>query len=330
MAPYLRRRCVLRRYCRFQRRRQTGTGKAASPFKQGALIPISDVSCPELGDVNGDGFPDLVVTSGPYKGAGSVITLLGKGDGTFTQSAPSAIPQIGQFALGDFNGDGKLDYATTTNLLAYGNGDGTFQKPAAYVPYIEPGTAVNGFIGIAAGKLNGDRESDIVLVDNKDALLYVLLSAGKNGFREAVTNVSAQVFSPGVPVIADVNGDGFNDLVLGGLDSRTPIYLNNGGGTFTYSTTVTYGLVDDGSVPIVTDVNGDGIADIIVEGNYSLGVFLGLGSMQFATPFYLGHGTEPGSVIAADLHGQPYKSGKADLVVPDASGKIEVILNLTK
>jgi hypothetical protein len=307
-----------------------GTGKASSPFTQGALIPVTSPGCPLVGDVNGDGIPDLILTSGPNFGAGSVVSYMGKGDGTFTLGPSSPIAQIGQIVIGDFNGDGKLDYASSTNLLAYGNGDGSFQAAAPFVPYVEPSTQVTGFTAIGAGRLNGDREKDIILVDGTHNLMYVLLSAGAHGFRETITNTQAQCYFPIVPVIADVNGDGYNDLVLGCIDPNTPIYLNDGSGKLTYSTTVRYGLLDDASFPAVADVNGDGIPDVLVEGDYDTAVFLGEGSMQFAAPFYLGHGPEPGGTLTMNLHGQNPGAGKPDLVIPDDSGKIEVILNLTK
>jgi hypothetical protein len=77
-------------------------------------------------------------------------------------------------------------------------------------------------------------------------------------------------------------------------------------------------------------VNGDGIPDVVVDGNYDLGIFLGEGAMTFAAPFYIGHSLEPGGTLALDMRGQPAKSGKPDLVVPDFSGAVEVIYNTTQ
>ena len=106
-----------------------GTGKLASPYRQGQVLsyPLYSFSCPVIGNFNSDGIADLLVTSG----SGTAITFLGNGDGTFTQVAKTTpLSSNGILAIGDFNGDGKTDFALSSNLLAYGNGDGTFRLPS--------------------------------------------------------------------------------------------------------------------------------------------------------------------------------------------------------
>ena len=69
-----------------------------------------------VGDFNGDGKLDLAVANGGdlSSGAGGNVTvLLGNGDGTFQTAVAFAADDIPQsVAVGDFNGDGKLDLAT--------------------------------------------------------------------------------------------------------------------------------------------------------------------------------------------------------------------------
>jgi hypothetical protein len=60
--------------------------------------------------------------------------------------------------LGDFNHDGKVDIATSSNQLALGNGDGTFESP---VPILES-PPVLGFTWLAAGDVNNDGWTDLL------------------------------------------------------------------------------------------------------------------------------------------------------------------------
>ena len=92
------------------------------------------------GDFNGDGKLDLAVAN---QNDHTVSILLGNGDGTFQIPAAtypggvSGVLDVGNLALGDFNGDGKLDLAVTNPgtdqiSILLGSGDGTFQAPASY------------------------------------------------------------------------------------------------------------------------------------------------------------------------------------------------------
>jgi hypothetical protein len=83
---------------------------------------------------------------------------------------------------------------------------------------------------------------------------------------------------------------------------------------------------------IVADVNGDGVPDIIELQSDTLEIYLGEGgaSPSYAAPFSIGTGPSPGSILVANLHGQSPKAGLPDIVVPDTSGGIMVLPNLTQ
>ena len=111
---------------------------------------------------------------------GTVNTYLGNGDGTFTLKSTTPTPSGGYLVLGDFNHDGKVDFATSGNLMALGNGDGTFQNPTDIMAS-PPGL----FLGHRVGDINNDGWTDLVLTSNifpLEASVVVLLNNHKGGF----------------------------------------------------------------------------------------------------------------------------------------------------
>jgi hypothetical protein len=303
-----------------------GTGKYVTPFTAGTSIALAGAGCLIDGDVNGDGKLDLLV---PVNG--TVVTYLGNGDGTFTLTSTTPTPSGGSLALGDFNHDGKLNFATSGNLIALGKGDGTFQSPTDIIAN-PPGS----FSGIAAGDINNDGWTDLVLTSAIfpiDTPVTVLLNNKQGGFTQVPATGGALTSQP---ILADVNGDGNLDLVLSqaGLlytdpaDYGASVYLGNGMGAFTYSQTVG-GQTLNHTLNLVADVNGDGILDILEVENDTLGIYLGKGSATFAAPFNVGTGPSPGSLLVENLHGQAKAADLPDIVVPDTSGGVVVLLNLT-
>jgi len=305
-----------------------GTGEPFPAFRPGASIALPYADCLVTGDLNNDGIPDLLVPSN-----GTVVAYLGNGDGTFTQASVTSTPNGGYLALGDFNQDGNLDFAITTasgfnpssNLLAYGNGDGTFQTP---VPIIKSPPPAGGYTNIAAGDLNHDGWPDLVITSEYESYVYVLLNNHQGGF--SVSNFHAMNCSPDQVLLADLDGDGELDIVLADYSTDSAvIYLGNGKGGFTYRTELAGSVLDieTTSWAAVGDISGDGIADIVLTAGSTLDVFLGNGDGTFQTPFYIGAGPYPGSLLLENLHGQP--SGFPDIVAPDLTGGVTVLINAT-
>jgi hypothetical protein len=107
-----------------------------------------------VGDFNGDGFADLAVTNGGYNGT-TVTILLGGGNGLFkTSNSYTVGTQPLAAAVGDFNGDGKLDlvvvnYSSNSISVLLGAGNGDFQPALNYTVGKEP-------YAVAVGDFNGD------------------------------------------------------------------------------------------------------------------------------------------------------------------------------
>jgi hypothetical protein len=168
-----------------------------------------------VGDFNGDSEADLVTANGII-GIGTVSVLLGKSDGTFQEQVTYTVGDFpASIAVGDFNGDGKLDLVVGNDnsrdlSVLLGKGDGTFQTQTTRA------FGTNTY-SIAVGDYNGDGWPDLAIAG--DAPLAVLLGNGDGTFRDqAAFGVGQHSVSVAV---SDIDGDGRPDLVTanGGPDN---------------------------------------------------------------------------------------------------------------
>lgn len=298
-----------------------GTGRALAPFTAGATITLANTGPLLTGDLNNDGKADLVVTTPT-----ALVTYLGNGDGTFTQASSMPASLGGSIALADFNHDGKLDVADSGNLLALGNGDGTFQAPVPIVASVPQG----GFSNVAAGDINNDGWPDLVMVSANliPVNMYVLLNDQNGGFNQVPSSGGSETRQV---MLADMDGDGNLDVIISSISGASAgVYLGDGQGGFTYHVGAANAVSFPGGTNMVADLNGDGILDIMVQGANTLAIFLGKGGAAYAEPFYLGTGPSPGSILTANLHGQKPWKHLPDIVLPDLSGGIRVLLNTTQ
>jgi hypothetical protein len=298
-----------------------GTGRAESPFAPAISFPVSpNIYSLQVGDFNGDGIPDLLVSVSGNGDGGPVFTYLGNGDGTFTLKSSTNVPGVNiessYLATGDFNGDGKLDFATSGNVLALGNGDGTFQTPATLIPQL------GGFSYIGAADLNNDGFPDLVLTSVFSSQVYVMLNDQHGGFQQAPIVTLSQNSNYGMS-FGDLNGDGNVDMLISLGTGGQAVYLGDGKGGFTLSQQ----LLDSmgGDLGMIADLNGDGIPDVGIAYYGCIAIFLGKGDGTFETQFYLGTGPSGYYFIAENLHGQAPSSGLADIVVNDGSGVMALI-----
>ncbi len=277
------------------------------------------------GDFNGDGRQDLVIAnqncgSASYCGTkGSISILLGNGDGTFqqhTEFAPGTQP--GSIAVGDLNGDGKLDLALSNGalnsvLLFLGNGDGTFQAP---VPYSIPAAAA----WVVAGDFNGDGRLDLAVADSGNTV-SIFLGRGDGTFQRGGDVLV--LFDPNALIVRDFNGDGVADLaVTYQQENAVSVLLGNGDGTFQPRLDYPTGIYP--TALAVGDFNGDGRLDLAVanDADQTFSVLLGNGdgTLQAAVDYLLPGG--PVALAVADFN----RDGKPDLAaVMSPLGVVSVV-----
>jgi len=228
-----------------------------------------------VADLNGDRIPDLAAWRGSSCGGGFQIQL-GNGDGTFQKPLPCIGSPDGSgsanAAVGDFNGDGKLDFVWGSGrsngsfALFLGNGDGTFQLGSLMGPDNGEHTAT---ISFAVGDLNHDGRLDLVIAGSRS--VSVRFGNG-DGSLQAPFVISPVLFSftrgfggaSGI-FVADFDGDGNLDLAMDNV-----VISGNGDGTFQAPKSFAAG--SDGAYSVVCgDLNGDGLPDLVFRYNLSVG-----------------------------------------------------------
>lgn len=275
-----------------------------------------------VGDFNGDGKLDLAVADqncpgGTCGSSGSVSILLGNGDGTF-EPAVEYGSEAGTYsvAVGDFNGDGKLDLVVAASGagvadpggidVLLGNGDGTFQAAIRY----GTGSGTNP-TSVVVGDFNGDGKLDLAATNVACASpcgnVAVLLGNGDGTFQAAVNYAAGA--QPLSIAVGDVNLDGKLDLIVANVSSNNvSVLLGNGDGTF--QSPANYSTNDGAFSVAVADLNGDGKPDLIALSG-SLTVFLGNGNGTFQKGMNYGAGSDLLSVGLGDFN----NDGRLDAVV---------------
>jgi hypothetical protein len=262
----------------------------SDPYGPGSVV---------AGDFNKDDHLDLAVNNHQ---APTVSIFLGNGDGTFRP--PTDYPCVNNswtIESADLDHDGNTDLIVSEGsaiAVLLGRGDGTFGPPHEY-PLLG-----NLARESALGDLDGDGNLDAVVDQDMGAgsgAYSIFTGNGDGTFSDADTLVDT---IGGAPALADLNGDGKLDLVIGGAwwTNTLHIYLGQGDGTFSGPDTLE--AADNFPLyPALADVNNDTNVDIIVPTIYadSVGVFLGNGDGTFQIRSDFPTAPSPVVPILADL-----------------------------
>jgi FG-GAP repeat/FG-GAP-like repeat len=267
-----------------------------------------------VGDINGDGFADVVVGAKSYDSSrGKAYLYLGSNEGF---SAPASWTTVGETtnnsfgysvaSAGDINGDGYADviigapgYSSRGKAYVYLGSASGLSASASWSAVGQSGGDNFGSSVAGAGDVNGDGYSDVIVGAQQfgtsvgKTYLYYGSTSGLSTSADwtAVGEGSYNTFGFSVRGVGDINGDGYSDVMVGALRINTysgKAYLYYGSSTG-LSTTADWTAVGEttysymgSSVAGAGDVNGDGYADVIVGargvGGYSGKAFLYFGS----------------------------------------------------
>jgi RHS repeat-associated protein len=210
-------------------------------FRNGATIPPGGTAF-NAADLDGDGCTDFI--SGIYPNITTFYYSCNPAVASFTTTALVYAPQNSSIAwtVGDFNGDGKTDVIDASGHLFLSTGTGLattgFVAPSSWG--VPPYTAVGDF--------NGDGKTDIAAPKPDGSGIGIYLSTG-TGF------VLGATIPFGIPVVADWNSDGAQDIWLQNpsndieyLFHYTPELMTGVSNGLGASTTVTYGKLNDPTV----------------------------------------------------------------------------------
>jgi hypothetical protein len=281
-----------------------------------------------VGDINGDGKPDLIVVN---SGSNTVSVLLnttatGATTPSFAAQQTFAVgTQPHAVAVGDFNGDGKPDLAVantgsdTVSVLLNTTAMGATTPSFAAQQTFAVGTAPDG---VAVGDFNGDGKPDLAVANSGSNTVSVLLDTTAMGATVpsfAVQQTFAVGMNPVSVAVGDINGDGKPDLAVVNSGSNTVSVLLNtttmGATTPSFAAQQTFSTGTQPSAVAIGDFNGDGLPDLAITNagtstmmGMTVSVLLNTTAMGATTPSFatqqtFATGVGPASVAVGDFNG---------------------------
>ena len=238
-------------------RHGNGDGTFGSPV----LGPTLSLPGAILGDISGDGKPDLLGTSNS-----SLAVRLGNGDGTFGTETDYSVTSsyvVPRVTIADLNGDGSNDVlvevspngsaqsASVEVMIGKGDGAGTLNPPNGSYPAVD----------YTVADINGDGKLDLITIspDPASVGLNVYLGDGTGNFGTPILVPTTQAYSN--IISADMNLDGVPDVIMTTTNEVAVMYSDGRGGFASehilFASDVPHSIV-------LGDWNHDGMPDLAI------------------------------------------------------------------
>ncbi len=306
-----------------------------APMAQAEPLVVIDSGLSEprgmaLGDVDGDGFVDLLVATN-----GANRLYLGLGDDRFGSGVDidSDALDTTSLALGDVDGDGDLDLVSgnraSVNRLYLNIGpcpedDDSCERQTVFDSGSDLSPDIRDTNAIALAAIDGDGLPDLVVV-NEGESNRVYFNQGEGVFlRSQSVDIGVDIATSRALALGDLDGDGDLDLVIANSDQPNRRYLNDGQGNFSAADIAADN--QPSSAVELRDVDGDGDLDLFVANDGEPNrLYLNSGAGLFDAGVDVGSGSDASQALAGgDLDGD----GDLDLIVGNRGGADRLYLNL--
>lgn len=252
------------------------------------------ISWHAVADFNGDGREDVLLVDGgldrpPWTG-GRLLLLIQQPDGTLVDEADTRLPSSARWAhasSGDIDGDGDIDICMV-NYVLINDGTGHFTKNTTRIPVIDYfdknyllDADKDGDLDLVLACEGTNRYYDALLINDGTGYFNFAPDSAMPPHYGSGTYATADVF------IADVNGDGWPDIVRREIDyttndNKAQLLLNNQDGTFRdASANIPQTAIPMGYGRLDGDFNGDGWLDLILSNHGCPKLFINTGHGLF-------------------------------------------------